>query len=335
MNPGPQSTTRLLQEPHTQLEPYFPLPARFGPWLTWGSALLGIGSMGGAALSVYASQPPPAPLSILQLPAFTPAGTIVGVGLCLLGLLHFLISWSVFHSLELRLQGISSRNSLTNRLAYRFGALLAAGLFASGSAVHATHRPSPAFDLLLAATGALALLQFVTLTWLVHSNQPRLMRHGKDFLWLRAKKAGLLALLALGLVRCARARPSRAARPAPRVPTGPTRAGCSAAAPAGLCCPSPGAARRRCSPPAWNTRPSPCAASSSARSATSSGAPPAAARAPGHGARRPSPALTERAPNPHARPPLACTGISRSSCSPSSSCESSVAWRFYPSAQQQ
>lgn len=203
MNSGPQPTTRLLHEPHTQLEPYFPLPARFGPWLTWGAASLGIGSACGAALSVYISQPPPGRyrLAISQLPAYASARIILGTGFCLLGLVLFLSSWSVFHSLELRLQGISSRNSLLNRVAYRLGTLVAAGLFASGSVVHASRGPTLAYSLLFGITGALALVQYAAITWLVHANQPRLMRNAKDFFWLRVKKAGLICIVALLFVR--------------------------------------------------------------------------------------------------------------------------------------
>jgi len=199
--------TRLLNEPHAQLEPYFPLPARFGPSLTWGAALLGVTTTCGAALSVYVGQSAPARyrLALTQLPAHAPARTILGVGFCLLGLLLFLVSWSVFHSLELRLQGISARNSLANRLAYRLGTLVAAGLFASGSAVHAPHHAHFLFALLLATTGALALAQFCTITWLVHTNQHRLMRHAKDFFWLRAKKGALCAMVLIALTRCVRA----------------------------------------------------------------------------------------------------------------------------------
>eukprot|EP00302_Diacronema_sp_CCMP2436_P009493 CAMPEP_0179883656 /NCGR_PEP_ID=MMETSP0982-20121206/28844_1 /TAXON_ID=483367 /ORGANISM="non described non described, Strain CCMP 2436" /LENGTH=252 /DNA_ID=CAMNT_0021778145 /DNA_START=74 /DNA_END=832 /DNA_ORIENTATION=+ len=200
------SARPLLHEPYvpySQIEPYFPLPARFGPWLTWGATLLGVGSVTGGALGVYTTQPPPQRLrlGITQLPAYGPARTALGVGLCALAFLYFVTSWCVFHSLELRLQGIASRNSLANRLAYRLGALAALGLFASGSAVHALGDAPSTHLAMLSTTGAITMLQFCIVTSLVHRNQPRLMRSVRDFLWLRVKMALLLIVDALVLAR--------------------------------------------------------------------------------------------------------------------------------------
>jgi hypothetical protein len=195
------STRLLLHESNAQLEPYFPLPARFGPWLTWGVALIGVGSWAGAASSVLLSQAPPDRyrLGILQLAERAPARDVLGAGLSLLAFVSYLVSWSVFHSLELRLQGISSMTNLANACAHRLGLLVAAGLFGSGCAMHAALPRT--LGVLLASTAALALVEFTTVTWLVHANQQRLMRSSRDLLWLRVKKAGVVAG---GLLLCGR-----------------------------------------------------------------------------------------------------------------------------------
>lgn len=201
------STRLLLHESNAQLEPYFPLPARFGPWLTWGVALIGIASWAGAAASVLLSQPAPDRyrLGVLELAEHAPARDVLGAGLSLLGFVSYLVSWSVFHSLELRLQGISSMTNLANACAHRLGLLVAAGLFGSGCAMH-TSTPLPrTLRLFLGITCALALLEFATVTWLVHANQQRLMRSSRDLLWLRVKKAGVVTGGLLLCVRCAAA----------------------------------------------------------------------------------------------------------------------------------
>jgi hypothetical protein len=208
----PSTSTRLLQEPNAQLEPYFPLPARFGPWLAWAASLIGIGSLLGAALSVYITEPAPGRyrLSIIELASHSPARHIIGVGLCLLGFVSFVVSWSVFHSLELRLQGISNQTSAANKLTYRLGSLAAVGLFVSGSIMQVSGVSPPVLVAVLTGSGAVVLTASTVLTVLINSNQSTLIRNSRDFFWLRVKKGALVSTAIMLIVRCVRAAaPSR------------------------------------------------------------------------------------------------------------------------------
>mmetsp|Transcript_28377 Transcript_28377/g.76461 ORF Transcript_28377/g.76461 Transcript_28377/m.76461 type:complete len:255 (+) Transcript_28377:106-870(+) len=195
------NATRLLQESNSQLEPYFPLPARFGPWLTWGTGAVGMCSFGAAVLNVYLTQPAPVryDFTLGALSAASPARDILGTGLCMASFSSFVITWSVFHALELRLQGVSTRSSLANKLAYRLGSLLALSLFASGTLLHIAALAEGVHLAALTATACVALVYYATVTSLVHANQAGLLRSTRDFFWLQVKKV-LIAFVALVLL---------------------------------------------------------------------------------------------------------------------------------------
>lgn len=200
--PGPHST-RLLHDSNGHLEPYFPLPARFGPWLTWSLSLIAMGTLLGTTLNNYLAQPAGARrvLGICTLASQAPARNVLGTAMSAMAFVCFVVSWSVFHALSLRLQGTSLRNSVLNRLAYRSGTLLALMLFAAGCALQNCSLSAQLRLGLLCASAACACVYCGTCTWLVTTNQPSLLRSTRDFFWLRLKRVLLIGLCAAFLTR--------------------------------------------------------------------------------------------------------------------------------------